>query len=166
MRSSVPSQSHSIEIVMHRALRRQVLRQRLPLAAGPQHVEDGVQNLAHVHDRASPATLGRRDQRLDQRPLGIGSDHSDSEGRVGRPLGGVRASTSGAPCESSAQKESHPIHPTQHPWDLTWKMLVCMEKKRLRNAMQSQFDTAITNNDRKWLSSLPAVWHSCNMSSF
>src|SRR6476469_1813087 len=38
----------------HRALRRQILRQRLPLAASPQHIEDPVQHLAHVHRPSAP----------------------------------------------------------------------------------------------------------------
>src|SRR3954465_3171352 len=50
-----------LEIVVHRALRRQILGQRLPLAAGPQHVEDPVQNLAHVPRPSAPAVPAWRD---------------------------------------------------------------------------------------------------------
>src|SRR5690242_18356661 len=57
--------------MMRRALRRQVLGQSLPLAAGRQHVEDGVQHLANVHLAPASATLGRRNHRLDQRPFGL-----------------------------------------------------------------------------------------------
>ena len=70
LQRAVPVPQH--EVVMRRALRRQVLRQRLPLAAGRQHVEDRVQNLAHIHVARPAAALGRRDHRLDQRPFGIG----------------------------------------------------------------------------------------------
>src|ERR1051326_221368 len=45
--------------------------QSLPLAAGRQHVEDGVQHLANVHLAPASATLGRRNHRLDQRPFGL-----------------------------------------------------------------------------------------------
>src|SRR5688500_10801902 len=60
-----------VEILPDRAPGRQVLRQCLPLAAGPQHVEDGVEHLADVHGARSSTALGRADQRLDQRPLHI-----------------------------------------------------------------------------------------------
>src|SRR5713101_5098698 len=58
-----------VEIVVHRALRRQVLRQCLPLAAGRQHVEDAVQNFAYIDRALASATLGWRDQRFNQPPL-------------------------------------------------------------------------------------------------
>jgi hypothetical protein len=60
------------QIVMHRALRRQVLRQRLPLAAGPQDVENPVQHLTHIHRASAPAVPRRRDQALHKHPFGIG----------------------------------------------------------------------------------------------
>jgi len=53
----------SDEVVVHRALGRKILRQLAPLAAGRQHIEDGVQDLA-------PAGVAlRRKVRLDQRPF-------------------------------------------------------------------------------------------------
>jgi len=58
-----------LEIVVHRALRRQVFGQRLPLASGPEHVENPVQDFAHV-DRAFASTVSpRRDHRSDNRPF-------------------------------------------------------------------------------------------------
>jgi hypothetical protein len=66
----VPLPQH--EVIMRRALRRQILRQRLPLAPGRKHVENRVQNLANVHLAPSPAALGRRDHWFGQRPLVIG----------------------------------------------------------------------------------------------
>lgn len=60
-----------VEVAVHSALRRKVLRQRLPLAARPQHVEDAVQHLALVDRPLTTAPLRRRDQRRYQRPLGI-----------------------------------------------------------------------------------------------
>ena len=51
------------EVVVHRALGRQVFRQLAPLAAGRQHIEDGVQDLA-----PTSVALGRQ-VRFDQRPF-------------------------------------------------------------------------------------------------
>ena len=45
------------EVAMRRALGRQVLRQRLPLATGRKHVEDSVQNLADIHLAPAATTL-------------------------------------------------------------------------------------------------------------
>ena len=59
------------EVVVDRALGRQVLGQSAPLAAGGEDVEDPVQDRAHVHRAPTAAALGRRDEGLDQRPLGI-----------------------------------------------------------------------------------------------
>src|SRR6202040_938627 len=56
---------------MRRALRRQVLGQRLPLATRREHVEDCVENLANIHLAPTAAALGWRDHRLNQRPFGI-----------------------------------------------------------------------------------------------
>src|SRR6266446_6806657 len=50
---------------------RQVLRQRLPLAARREHVEDRVQNLADVHLAPTPTAFSRRYRRFDQRPLAV-----------------------------------------------------------------------------------------------
>jgi hypothetical protein len=43
----------------------------VPLAARREYVEDGVQNLAHIHIARPAAALGRRDHRFKQRPLGV-----------------------------------------------------------------------------------------------
>src|SRR3954452_1692862 len=51
-----------VQIVPDGAARWQVLRERLPLAAGPEHVEDRVQHLADVHRPRTPTALGRADQ--------------------------------------------------------------------------------------------------------
>src|SRR5437667_3423728 len=59
-----------VEIGPHCALRRQVFGQRLPLAAGPQDVENSVQNLAHINRALAAAVLGRWDHGLDNRPFG------------------------------------------------------------------------------------------------
>lgn len=67
LQRSIPVPQHQIPV--HRALGRQVLGQRLPLAARPHYVEDAVENLADVHRALATAALGRRNQWLDQRPL-------------------------------------------------------------------------------------------------
>src|SRR5829696_6589412 len=76
------------EIVMHRALRRQILGQGAPLAARCQHIEDPVQHLAHIHPTPAAAALGGRDERLGQRPLGIGEVARVAQARttMGLPL--------------------------------------------------------------------------------
>lgn len=61
-----------LEIMVHRAFRRQILGQRLPLAAGPQQVQKAVDNLAHVDVPRPAATSCRRDHRLHQNPFFIG----------------------------------------------------------------------------------------------
>src|SRR5881628_2652709 len=53
------------------ARRRQVLRQRLPLAPRPEHIENRVEDLTNVHPSRAAAALGRTDQRSDQRPFGV-----------------------------------------------------------------------------------------------
>lgn len=58
-----------VEIVMDRAPRRQILRDRSPLAAGREHIHQPVDHLAQVDAALAAARLARRDQRLDQRPF-------------------------------------------------------------------------------------------------
>ncbi len=70
LQRSIPIPQH--EIVMDRTLGWQVLGQGAPLAARPQHVENAVEHLTHVHIPPPPATASRRNFRLDQRPLAVG----------------------------------------------------------------------------------------------
>src|SRR5215218_1814469 len=60
-----------IQVLPDGAAGRQILRQRLPLAPGPEHVEDRVQDLPNVHRPRPAATLRRADQRGDQRPFSL-----------------------------------------------------------------------------------------------
>src|SRR5438445_385996 len=69
LQRAVPIPQH--EVGMRGAFRRQILRQRLPLAARREHVEDRVQNLADVHLASTPTVLSRRYRRFDQRPLAV-----------------------------------------------------------------------------------------------
>jgi hypothetical protein len=48
-----------IEIIVHRALRRQVLRARQPLAARVQDIHDPVHHFAHIDVALVAAALGR-----------------------------------------------------------------------------------------------------------
>ena len=66
LQRAVPIPQH--EIRMRGALRRQILRQRLPLRA---HIEDRVQNFADVHLAPTPTAFGRRYRRFDQRPFAV-----------------------------------------------------------------------------------------------
>jgi hypothetical protein len=61
LQRAIPVLQH--EVAMRRALGRQVLRQRLPLATGRKHVEDGVQNLADI---ASSPMLAIKEPRRPQ----------------------------------------------------------------------------------------------------
>jgi len=63
LQRAVPIPQH--ERRMRGALRRQILRQRLPLAARREHIEDRVQNLADVHLAPTPTAFGWRYRRLD-----------------------------------------------------------------------------------------------------
>ena len=61
-----------VEIIMHRAARRQVLRKCPPLASRGQDVHDRVHDFACTHATPVSAGLGWRNQRFDQRPFFIG----------------------------------------------------------------------------------------------
>src|SRR5436305_6203311 len=61
-----------IEVVASGALGEQVMGQVVPLGAGARLVEQGVEDLPHI-DGAGPAPrLGRRDERPESFPLGVG----------------------------------------------------------------------------------------------
>jgi hypothetical protein len=60
-----------LEIIMHGALRRQILGNRPPLAAGAQHVHHPVDHFANVNRPLVAAGLRRRNQRPDFGPLRI-----------------------------------------------------------------------------------------------
>src|ERR1700739_1325468 len=57
------------EVVIHGAARRQVFRQRRPLATGAQDVHQPVDDLLYVNRSLVAAPLGWRNQRLDEKPL-------------------------------------------------------------------------------------------------
>ena len=61
-----------VEIVVDRALRRQVLRDRPPLTAGRQNVHEAVHHLTHHHGPLAPAALARWNERFNQLPFGVG----------------------------------------------------------------------------------------------
>src|ERR1700745_464589 len=61
-----------LQIIVHCTLWRQIFRQRLPLAARPQDVEDPIQHLAHVHRPFAPTMSRWRGHGLYDRPFGIG----------------------------------------------------------------------------------------------
>src|SRR4051812_22923746 len=59
------------EVVVHRAAGRQVLRQRCPRAAGAQDIHKPVDNLPLDNSTLMATALGGRNQRGNDRPLGI-----------------------------------------------------------------------------------------------
>jgi hypothetical protein len=69
LQRAVPIPQH--EVGMRGAFRWQILRQRLPLTARREHIEDRVQNFADVHLSPTPTTLRRRYPRFDQRQLAV-----------------------------------------------------------------------------------------------
>ena len=56
----------TVEIVVDRAARRQVLRQRRPLTARAEDIHDPVDDLAHIDLAVSPAVLGGWDEWFDE----------------------------------------------------------------------------------------------------
>src|SRR5438105_986920 len=111
LQGAVPVPQH--EVMVCRALGRQVLRQRLPLTAGGQHVQNRVQDLTDIHIAGSSTAPGRRYHRRDQGPLSI-----RQIARVTLTMTLRRLAVFGLPhrallCESSATTESQLIHPTQ-----------------------------------------------------
>src|SRR6266436_8101672 len=61
-----------IEVVVDRAFRRQVFRDRAPLTAGRENVHEAVHHLPHDHRALATASLAWRDQRLNQSPFVVG----------------------------------------------------------------------------------------------
>jgi hypothetical protein len=57
------------EVVVDRGVRRKILRQLPPLAAGAVDIANGVEDLAHVGLAAASTRARRRDHRRDDRPL-------------------------------------------------------------------------------------------------
>src|SRR5712664_2372198 len=53
-----------IEVVVDRASRRQVFRDRAPLTAGRENIHQAVHHLPHDHRALATASLARRDQRF------------------------------------------------------------------------------------------------------
>ena len=113
LQRSVPIPQH--EVRMRRALRRQVLGQRLPLATRREHVEDCVENLANIHLAPTAAALGWRDHRLNQRPFGIRQVTRISQTTPLSSAAMFRFPHLGTPQSTirMPHNESQMIHPTQ-----------------------------------------------------
>jgi len=62
----------ALKVFVQRAARRQVTRDRAPLAARAENVEQALQYSAFIDRAFVPAALRGRDQRRNQRPLRIG----------------------------------------------------------------------------------------------
>ncbi len=61
-----------IEIIVDCRARWQVLGNRPPVAAGAQDIHQAIDDFAHVHRSPVAAALGRRNERLHQRPFLVG----------------------------------------------------------------------------------------------
>ena len=61
-----------VEVIVEGRARRQILRDGAPLAAGAENVHDAVDNLAYVDVALVAAAFGRRNQRYDMPPFGVG----------------------------------------------------------------------------------------------
>src|SRR5271169_6647633 len=61
-----------VELVVNRAFRRQVFRDRAPLTAGRENVHEAVHHLTHDHRPLATASFAGRDQRFDQAPFVVG----------------------------------------------------------------------------------------------
>src|SRR5450631_3414946 len=86
-----------IEVVVDRASRRQVFRDRAPLTAGRENVHETVHHLPHDHRALASASLARPDQWFDQSPIRRRSDRSDIATCCGRNGRGSGSSTSVTP---------------------------------------------------------------------
>jgi hypothetical protein len=86
--------SPQVEIIVERALRRQVLGHIAPLASRAQHVHDPIHNFAHI-DRLWPPCLAG--SALRYAPIPRQSGHLDSADCHDCNSGGSRSSTSAAP---------------------------------------------------------------------
>src|SRR6266478_5637452 len=103
-----------VEIGPHCALRRQVFGQRLPLAACPQHVENSVQNLAHVDRALAAALLSRWHHGLDNRPFGASQITRITKTDAVRSNAMFRLPHRALPLANQTPNiESQPIHQTQ-----------------------------------------------------
>src|SRR5262249_20165188 len=96
-----------IEVVVHCALRRQVLRDRTPLTAGRENIHEPIHDLAHDYRALVATWLAPRDQGLDPLPLVVGQIAQIAQlaaviaGAVlGRPHGGALSSNQATTLES------------------------------------------------------------------
>jgi hypothetical protein len=101
-----------LKITVHRAARRKVLRQMPPLAASFQRIQQTVHHLPEVRRALAPATLARRDQRFDHRPLLVAKVTRITQPVTPIPLPALR-SPQGAPPLFEHPLESQQIHPIQ-----------------------------------------------------
>jgi hypothetical protein len=87
-------QRPQVKIVVHRAARRQVLRNRSPLATGAQHIHQAIDHLAHIDRALVAASLGWQQSTAAPVPILHRSNRSDSVAGFGRNDRGSSSSTS------------------------------------------------------------------------
>lgn len=96
-----------IEGAMHRALRRKVLRQVAPGAAGLQNVKQPVDDLSGIDLALASAPLRGRDQRRDQRPFRVRQITGIAQPAPGIPAPAIPLPTSGAPLSLRHHVQNH-----------------------------------------------------------
>src|SRR5579864_8965830 len=69
--SQMPALRHAAYVVIDRRPGRVIMREQTPGAATAQHIQDPIEDLAHLHTSGSPSWLGWGDQRFQDGPLGI-----------------------------------------------------------------------------------------------
>jgi hypothetical protein len=106
MTDTVPVPQH--EVIVRRALRLQILWQRLPLAPGREHIEDGVENLTDIDVTRSTAALGRWDHGRKHRPLRVGQITG-----ITKALGCHRRSRPEQPDQRRPDKAASFLHRTE-----------------------------------------------------
>jgi len=102
-----------VEISMDGRARRQVFRNRTPLATCRQNIHEAVHHLAHDHRALVAAALGGRDQRLNKRPFVISQIAGIAQEATIITSAVVSSSTWAAPPNRAATLESQMIHPIQ-----------------------------------------------------
>ena len=113
-----------LEIAVHRALRREILRQVSPRTPRFQHGQQPVDHLTHVHRALPAALLRRRDHRCDQCPFRV-----RQIARIPQTLPLVALAVRRRPHlvppspQLAPDIESQPIPPTQH---LSGRALKCV----------------------------------------
>ncbi len=108
-----------VEIVEKCAARRQIFRDRTPLASRAQNIHDPVHHFAHLDMALVAAALGGRDQWFDMRPFIVGQVTRISQFAAVVTSAVLRRPHRGAPLESGHHFESQTIQRIQNVFGRT-----------------------------------------------